>query len=183
MQLLLDGRAGPYAPIFEQYQTKAEHFVSAALKRTKDHKCNSLQVHFLWNFSCGEPHFSSNTCTKRNPEKCGCTYWVLSGTVVVITPIHWRRSCDIRIPGLIQPVGILSPSYWQSGPSSAESLQYFKQIHLWTIIPQELISSDSLQMNAKINQLLLKVYSRSCFHTVCSTDLACISEPCFAPAQ
>jgi hypothetical protein len=67
MQLLLDGRAGPYAPIFEQYQTKAEHFVSAALKRTKDHNCNSLQVHFL--------------------------------------------GCDIRIPGLIQPVGILSPSY------------------------------------------------------------------------
>jgi hypothetical protein len=89
MQLLLDGRAGPYARIFEQYQTKAECFVSAALKRTKDHKCNSHQVHFLWNFSHGEPHFSSNTCTKSNPEKCGCTYWVILGTVVVvITRIH-----------------------------------------------------------------------------------------------
>jgi hypothetical protein len=107
--------------IFEQYQTKAKCFISPALKRTKDHKCNSHQVHFLWNFSHGEPHFSSNTYTKSNPEKCGCTYWVLLGTVVVvITPIHWRRSRDIRIPGLIQPLGILSPSYWQSCPSSAE---------------------------------------------------------------
>jgi len=152
MQLLLDGRTGPYAPIFEQYQTKAKYFVSAALKRTKEHKCNSHQVHFLRNFSHGEPHFSSNTCTKSNPEKCGCTYWVLLDTVVVvITPIHWWRSCDIRIPGLIQLLGILSPSYWQSCPSSAENLQYFKRIHLWTIIPQELISSDSLQMLKSIN--------------------------------
>ncbi len=75
MRILLDGRAGPHAPIFEQYQAKAEHFLCAALQKNKGPQMQLHTRSISFEIAVMGTHISLHTLARRAIQK----------TVVVLT--------------------------------------------------------------------------------------------------
>jgi hypothetical protein len=69
MQILLDGRGGPHAPIFEQYQAKAEHFLCAALQKNKGPQMQLHTRSISFEIAVMPTHISLHTLAQRAMQK------------------------------------------------------------------------------------------------------------------